>query len=153
MKDQLLLGAGTVRDRGDVERAIGAGAQFLVSPNVDEKSIQESAGRGMLHIPGVFTPTESQVAFRSGCRLQKLYPANFLGPPYLKAIKAPLDDIDFIPTGGVSESNIGEYIHAGAAAVAVGSTLINARDYTYASLKTKAEHLIERLNIARTESK
>lgn len=122
--DTLLVGVGTVRTRAHAEQAIDAGAQFLVSPNFDAASVAYSQTRDILHLPGVFTATEAQTAFAAGCRMVKLFPADLLGPAYLKALRAPLDDIAFVPTGGISARNIPDYARAGAAAVGVGSALL-----------------------------
>jgi 2-dehydro-3-deoxyphosphogluconate aldolase/(4S)-4-hydroxy-2-oxoglutarate aldolase len=122
--DSLLVGVGTVRTRAHAEQAVDAGAQFLVSPNFDAATVAFSQTREILHLPGVFTATEAQAAFAAGCRMVKLFPADLLGPAYLKALRAPLDDIEFVPTGGISARNISDYVRAGAAAVGVGSALL-----------------------------
>lgn len=122
--DTLLVGVGTVRTRADAEHAIDAGAQFLVSPNFDAASVAYSQTRDILHLPGIFTATEAQTAFAAGCRMVKLFPAEMFGPAYLRALRAPLDDIEFVPTGGISARNIPDYVRAGAAAVGVGSALL-----------------------------
>lgn len=122
--DTMLVGVGTVRTRAQAEQAVDAGAQFLVSPNFDAASVAFSQTRDMLHLPGVFTATEAQTAFAAGCRMVKLFPADMFGPAYLKALRAPLDDIEFVPTGGISARNISDYARAGAVAVGVGSALL-----------------------------
>lgn len=122
--DTLLVGVGTVRTRAHAEHAIDAGAQFLVSPNFDAASVAYSQTRDILHLPGIFTATEAQTAFAAGCHMVKLFPADMLGPAYLRALRAPLDDIEFVPTGGISARNIPDYVRAGAAAVGVGSALL-----------------------------
>jgi 2-dehydro-3-deoxyphosphogluconate aldolase/(4S)-4-hydroxy-2-oxoglutarate aldolase len=121
---ELLVGAGTVRDLEETSAALNAGAHFLVSPNLDRESVACSIETNVLHIPGIFTATEAQVASASGCRMVKLFPASAVGPEYLAALRAPLDDIDFVPTGGITHGNVPEYIAAGAVAVGVGSSLV-----------------------------
>ena len=120
----MLIGAGTVRTPEQVDAALDAGAQFLVSPNFDPASVRRALTRDSLHLPGVFTPTEAETAFRAGCRILKLFPADVVGPAYLKALRAPLNDIEFIPTGGVSAENVAAYVKAGAVAVGIGGALI-----------------------------
>ncbi len=120
----LLVGAGTVRSVNQVDLALNAGAQFLVSPNFDPDSVAYSQQRDVLHVPGVFTATEAQNAFVAGCRMLKLFPSEVLGPKYLKALRAPLNDVDFVPTGGISVDNLADYVRAGAVAVGIGSELI-----------------------------
>jgi 2-dehydro-3-deoxyphosphogluconate aldolase/(4S)-4-hydroxy-2-oxoglutarate aldolase len=126
--DKLLVGAGTVRTVQQFRHAIDAGAQFTVSPNLDLATVEAALAADILHLPGVFTPTEAQQAFVAGCKMVKLFPSEVVGPKYLKAIRAPLDDIKFIPTGGITPENVGDYIRAGAAAVGLGSALITGPD-------------------------
>ncbi len=126
--DQVLVGAGTVRTAKQFHEALAAGAQFTVSPNLDMATVEAALASDILHLPGVFTPTEAQQAFVAGCKLVKLFPSEVVGPRYLKAIRAPLDDIQFIPTGGITPDNVGDYIRAGAAAVGLGSALVTGPD-------------------------
>jgi 2-dehydro-3-deoxyphosphogluconate aldolase/(4S)-4-hydroxy-2-oxoglutarate aldolase len=126
--DQMLVGAGTVRTVAQFHEAVAAGAQFTVSPNLDMATVEASIAADILHLPGVFTPTEAQQAYIAGCKIVKLFPSEAVGPRYLKAVRAPLDDIQFIPTGGITPDNVGDYIRAGAAAVGLGSALITGPD-------------------------
>jgi 2-dehydro-3-deoxyphosphogluconate aldolase / (4S)-4-hydroxy-2-oxoglutarate aldolase len=126
--DKMLVGAGTVRTVAQFQDAVAAGAQFTVSPNLDIATVEASLAADILHLPGVFTPTEAQQAYVAGCKLVKLFPSDVVGPRYLKAIRAPLDDIQFIPTGGITPENVGEYIRAGAAAVGLGGALVTGPD-------------------------
>jgi 2-dehydro-3-deoxyphosphogluconate aldolase/(4S)-4-hydroxy-2-oxoglutarate aldolase len=136
--DTIFVGAGTVRTAAQVDLAAAAGAQFLVSPNLDHPSVLRSQALDLLHLPGVFTATEAQTAFAAGCTLLKLFPADALGPAYLKALRAPLNDVDFVPTGGITPSNLGAYVQAGAAAVGIGSALVGDKDNTRESLQRRA---------------
>lgn len=136
--DKMLVGAGTVRTVAQFDEAIAAGAQFTVSPNLDMATVERAISRDILHLPGVFTPTEAQQAFVAGCKLVKLFPSEVVGPRYLKAIRAPLDDIKFIPTGGITPDNVGEYIRAGAAAVGLGGALVTGPDQPMDDLITRA---------------
>lgn len=122
--DTMLIGAGTVRNASQVRHAVEAGAQFMVSPNFDAETVAVAHSQGVLHLPGVLTPTEAQTAFTARARMLKLFPMDFFGPAYLKILRGPLDDIDFVPTGGISLENIADYVRAGAAAVGVGSQLV-----------------------------
>jgi Entner-Doudoroff aldolase len=136
--ESLLVGAGTVRDAAGVEQALNAGAQFIVAPNFDPAAVARSGAAGLLHLPGVATPTEAQAAFAAGCRLLKLFPCDVLGgPAYLRAIRAPLDNIDFVPTGGITPDNLRAYRAAGAVAVGVGGALVS-QDWTPESLRARA---------------
>jgi len=99
---RLLIGAGTVRNVEHVSAAIAAGAMFLISPGFDPASVAAAVKADVLHLPGVYTATEAQQAASAGARMLKLFPCDTLSPTYLKALRAPLDDVDFVPTGGVS---------------------------------------------------
>jgi 2-dehydro-3-deoxyphosphogluconate aldolase/(4S)-4-hydroxy-2-oxoglutarate aldolase len=136
--DKILVGAGTVRTVSQFHDALAAGAQFTVSPNLDMATVEASLANDILHLPGVFTPTEAQQAYVAGCKLVKLFPSEVVGPRYLKAIRAPLDDIQFIPTGGITPDNVGDYIRAGAAAVGLGSALVTGPDQTQEDLIRRA---------------
>ncbi len=139
--DELLVGAGTVRNLSGVHQAVDAGAQFLVSPNFDAVSVSFSQSKDLLHLPGVYTATEAQNAFAAGCKILKLFPMEIGGPAYLKALRAPLGDIDFVPTGGVSIENLNEYVHAGAVAVGLGGKLVTGRDQSEKDLTHRAQTL------------
>ena len=133
----MCIGAGTVRTAAQFKDALAAGAQFTVAPNLDLATVESALAADLLHLPGVFTPTEVQTAFAAGCRMVKLFPAD-IGPAYLKAIRAPLDDVLFVPTGGVTPDNVGDYIRAGAAAVALGSALVTGPNQPMDDLITRA---------------
>ena len=120
----LLVGAGTVRTAAAAERALAAGAQFLVAPCLDLESVRVAQAQDTLMLPGVFTATEAETAYRAGCPAVKLFPADALGPGYLRALRAPLDDIGFVPTGGVNPQTIGAFHRAGAVAFGIGSYLV-----------------------------
>ncbi len=147
--DRALVGAGTVRTKEDVDGALDAGAAFLVSPNLDLESVARSKERGALHLPGVFTATEAQTAFDAGCTVVKLFPADALGPAYLKALRAPLNDIGFVPTGGIDADNLAAYVRAGAVAVGVGSALVRGADDDLGALAERAKALVSALRGAR----
>jgi len=146
---KVVVGAGTVRTVAAVRSAHDAGAEFIVAPNYNLQSIEESHTRNILHIPGIFTATEAQAAFAAGCRLVKLFPAEMLGPRYVKALRAPLDDIGFVPTGGISASNIADYVQAGAVAFGVGSSLVPRSIQSVDDIITRAKSLINALKTAR----
>jgi 2-dehydro-3-deoxyphosphogluconate aldolase/(4S)-4-hydroxy-2-oxoglutarate aldolase len=141
--DELLIGAGTVRTVDGVQQAFDAGAQFLVSPNYDPASTSLSQSKNLLHLPGVFTASEAQTAFAGECKMLKLFPMEVAGPAYLKALRAPLDDIDFVPTGGISLENIADYAKAGAVAVGLGSKLVLNREQSSEDLTKRATMLSE----------
>jgi 2-dehydro-3-deoxyphosphogluconate aldolase/(4S)-4-hydroxy-2-oxoglutarate aldolase len=137
----LFVGAGTVRTAEQIEAAIAAGAQFTVAPNFDPETVARSLAHDILHLPGVFTPTEAQMAFAAGCRMLKLFPVDIVGPAYLKALRAPLNDIEFVPTGGIDANNLGSYIKAGAVAVGIGSSLISGPNQSTEDIVARAKAL------------
>ncbi len=137
--DHMVIGAGTVREAAQAREAIAAGAQFLVAPNLDLPTVEASLSQDTLMVPGVFTPTEVQRAVQAGCRMVKLFPCP--GTSYLKAVRAPLSDVEFIPTGGIDASNIGAFRRAGAVAVGIGSSLVAPGAIDQADLITKARTL------------
>ncbi len=148
----LLVGAGTVRTADDAQRALDAGARFLIAPSLDLETVAVAQARDTLILPGVFTATEAQTAHRAGCSMVKLFPADALGPGYLKALRAPLDDIGFIPTGGVDPDTIGAFHAAGAVAFGVGSYLVKSVPFTPAegeALSARAAALRSALQRAR----
>ncbi len=120
-----LVGAGTVLDADTAAAMAGAGAEFIVSPAVIAEVVEESRRRGVVAIPGAFTPTEIWSAHSLGADAVKVFPAARLGPGYLKELAAPLPGVRLIPTGGVNLGNVGEFIDAGAFAVGVGGELVN----------------------------
>jgi len=139
--DRLVIGAGTVRTVDQLQEALAAGAQFTVSPNLDLATVKAANHHDILHLPGVFTPTEVQNAFVAGCRMVKLFPSEIVGPRYIKAIRAPLDDVEIIPTGGISADNIGEYVKAGIVAAGIGSALVTGPNQDLADLAQRAQAL------------
>jgi 2-dehydro-3-deoxyphosphogluconate aldolase/(4S)-4-hydroxy-2-oxoglutarate aldolase len=152
---ELLIGAGTVRNADDVQRACEAGSAFLVAPCLDLDAIAMADRYQQLLVPGVFTATEAQAAFRAGCRTVKLFPAGALGPSYLQALRAPLDQIDFIPTGGVDESTVGAFHRAGAVAFGVGSALVKKEIVdadALTRLTQRAARLVDVLREARADA-
>ena len=144
-----IVGAGTVRTAAQAKQAIDAGAQFLVSPNLDLESVALSRAAGIPHLPGVFTASEAQAAHAAGCEMVKLFPAHMLGPSYLSALRAPLDDIGFVPTGGITAHNVGDYIKAGAVAVGVGSALVKGADMDPDELLARTKRLRTVVDIVR----
>lgn len=139
---QLNIGAGTVCNDAELEIALKAGAQFIVSPIVDIALIKKCKLLGIPVFPGAYTPTEIYQAWTAGARMVKLFPASDLGPTYVKNVVAPLDQIEIMPTGGVSLNNIAAYKKAGAKAFGLGSLLfdkklIQAEDWDGLTAKLK----------------
>jgi len=123
--EKALVGVGTVLDAETARAAILSGAEFLVCPVINPEVIAMANRYGKVVIPGAFTPTEIVAAQTAGADLIKIFPAEVLGPQYIKAVKAPLPQVQLVPTGGINLENIGAYLKAGAAALGVGGSLIN----------------------------
>jgi 2-dehydro-3-deoxyphosphogluconate aldolase / (4S)-4-hydroxy-2-oxoglutarate aldolase len=121
--DVLNIGAGTVITEDDLEVAVGAGATFIVTPVMEEDVIRKAVAIKVPIFPGAFTPTEINKAWRAGGSMIKVFPATFFGPEYFKEVKAPLDKIKLMATGGVNLKNLPEFFQKGADAVAMGSQL------------------------------
>lgn len=126
--DKVLLGAGTILDPETCRAAILAGAEFIVTPALDVRVIEMARRYSKPVFPGTLTPTEVVTAWQAGADMVKIFPCGPVGgPKYIKALKGPLPQIDMVPTGGVSLENAAEFIKAGAAAVAVGSELVDLK--------------------------
>ena len=118
------LGMGSVLDADMAAAAIARGAQFIVAPILDLPTLKLCVERDVPAMPGAFTPTEIQTAWKAGAAVVKVFPATKLGPGYFKDLLAPLPHLKLMPTGGVDLENCGDFIRAGAIAVGVGSALV-----------------------------
>ncbi len=123
---EALIGVGTVLDAKTCRDAIQAGAQFVVSPITRAEIAQAAHEFDKPVMLGAFTPTEAQAAYDAGTDFVKLFPADVLGPAYIKAIRAPLPHLKLVPTGGVTLGNVAEFFKAGCPAVGIGSSLISS---------------------------
>ena len=125
---KLLLGAGTVLDPETARNCILAGAQFIVSPALDLRTIELCRRYSLPIMPGALTPTEIVTAWQAGADVVKVFPCSALGgAKYLKALQGPLPQIQLIPTGGVSLATAEEFLAAGAFALGVGGDLVDAK--------------------------
>ncbi|TCP56371.1 2-dehydro-3-deoxyphosphogluconate aldolase/(4S)-4-hydroxy-2-oxoglutarate aldolase [Tamaricihabitans halophyticus] len=118
------IGAGTVRTAAQARAAISAGARFLVAPDTRADVGEAALEVGLPWYPGAFTATEVSTAWELGAAAVKLFPANLGGPAYLRELRAPLDDVPLIPTGGVRLELAGDYLAAGALALGLGNPLL-----------------------------
>jgi 2-dehydro-3-deoxyphosphogluconate aldolase / (4S)-4-hydroxy-2-oxoglutarate aldolase len=124
--DQVLLGAGTVLNAAQCDAALDAGAQFVVSPITKLEIITAAHTRNKPVMLGAYTPTEAQLAHEAGADFIKIFPADKLGPGYIKNLRAPLPHLRVVPTGGVDLQTAPEFLKAGCAALGVGSSLLSA---------------------------
>jgi 2-dehydro-3-deoxyphosphogluconate aldolase/(4S)-4-hydroxy-2-oxoglutarate aldolase len=126
--DKLVLGAGTVLDPETARACMLAGAEFFVSPNLKLATIEMVKRYSKVVMPGALTPTEVLTAWEAGADIVKIFPCgNVGGAKYIKALKAPYPHIELIPTGGVNLETAGDFLKAGACAVAVGAELVDAK--------------------------
>jgi len=125
---EVLIGAGTVLDPDIANRCVQAGAQFIVSPALNEETIAFCRRNDVAVFPGALTPTEVVHAWNAGADAVKVFPAGAVGgASYLKALKAPLPQIELVPTGGVSLKTAADFIKAGAMALGVGADLVDLK--------------------------
>lgn len=122
--DEVWVGAGTVLSIDDCKHAIEGGAQFIVSPVLDEGVVNYAVEQGIPVIPGVHTPTEMMKAHQMGATAVKLFPAASLGPGFVKDVRGPLGHIPIMVTGGIDLETARSYIEAGALAIGAGSALL-----------------------------
>ena len=126
--DKLMLGAGTVLDPETARACMLAGAEFFVTPSLRVSTIEMVKRYSKVICPGALTPTEVLTAWEAGADVVKIFPCgNVGGPKYIKALKGPFPQIEMIPTGGVNLETAGEFLKAGACAVAVGGELVDAK--------------------------
>jgi 2-dehydro-3-deoxyphosphogluconate aldolase/(4S)-4-hydroxy-2-oxoglutarate aldolase len=123
--ENVLFGAGTVLDGETARSAILAGASFIVAPTLNLSVVDLCHRYSTPVIPGCYTPTEMLSAWEAGADFIKLFPASMGGPALIKAIRAPLPQLEIVPVGGVNMDTAAEFIKAGAAALGVGSDLID----------------------------
>ena len=121
------LGVGSVLDAETAKQAIEAGAKYVVSPIFKKEIIETVHKYNLPAIPGAFTPTEIQTAYEAGADIIKIFPADVVGMAFFKGVLAPMPHLKLMPTGGVTLTNAGEWLKAGACAVGVGSALLDKK--------------------------
>ncbi|MEO6150698.1 MAG: bifunctional 4-hydroxy-2-oxoglutarate aldolase/2-dehydro-3-deoxy-phosphogluconate aldolase [Mucilaginibacter sp.] len=148
MGDKMVIGAGTVLEVQEARDAVAAGAQFILSPVVDEEVIKVAKGLGVVSIPGAYTATEIFKAYKYGADIIKVFPAT--SPGYIKDIAGPLPQIPLLPTGGINLQNVGEYKKAGAVGFGMGTSLVNTKlpvtEAYLAEITANAKKLVQAIN-------
>lgn len=124
MGDRMFIGAGTVISADLCTKAILAGAKFIIAPDVNPDVIDYCVKRDVAVLPGAATATEIFTAKRRGAKMVKIFPASAIGIDYIKALRGPIDDVDFVAVGGVRPDNINDFFSAGCIAVAIGASVI-----------------------------
>lgn len=120
------IGAGTVLTTAQVKDAAAAGAEFIISPNMNLDVIAKTKELSLLSLPGAFSPTEIETAWEAGADIVKIFPAETVGPKYFKAVRGPLPNVRLAAVGGVSTKNIADFLAAGSDAFGIGSNLVSA---------------------------
>jgi 2-dehydro-3-deoxyphosphogluconate aldolase/(4S)-4-hydroxy-2-oxoglutarate aldolase len=152
--ERAVIGVGTVLDAATCQGAIDAGAEFIVTPicRTEFVGIAHAADRPIML--GAYTPTEAQTAHEAGADFIKIFPADGLGPGYIKALRAPLPHLKIVPTGGVDVGNVADFLKAGCAAVGVGGSLVAAKllkEANWTELTNKARQFVAAAEAARRE--
>lgn len=125
MKGLIHVGAGTVLTTEEVDAAYKCGAEYMISPNVDEKVIRRTKELGLVSMPGAFTPSEIVDAYNYGGDIIKMFPAGLLGVSYMKAVLGPLSHIPLAAVGGVTPENLHEFMNVGVNCFGIGGNLVN----------------------------
>lgn len=120
--DTMLVGAGTVMSIAELEAAREAGAEYMLSPNLNRGVLRRAKELGMGAIPGAFTPSEIAAAYEDGADLVKLFPCDVLGLPYIRALKSPMNHIPILAMGGVNADNLRDYLQI-VEGVGIGSAI------------------------------
>nr|WP_328221815.1 bifunctional 2-keto-4-hydroxyglutarate aldolase/2-keto-3-deoxy-6-phosphogluconate aldolase [Fusobacterium perfoetens] len=147
-EDELIVGAGTVLDAATARIAILAGAEYIVSPGFDEETAKLCNLYQIPYMPGCMTITEMMRAMELGSDIIKLFPGSAFGPSFVKAVKAPLPQVNIMPTGGVSLDNIDEWFKNGVVAVGAGGKLASG---TSESIKATAQEFVRKIKEIRNK--
>lgn len=146
--EKLIVGAGSVLDPETARTAILAGAEFIVSPSFNAETARLCNRYQVPYMPGCMTLTEMVTAMESGCDIIKVFPGNVFGPSFIKSVKAPLPQINIMPSGGVSLDNVGEWIKNGVVSVSAGGQLANG---TFDEIVDTARKFVAKVKEAREE--
>ena len=147
--EAVILGVGSVLDAQTAQRAIDAGARYVVSPVFKPEVLDVAHRNGCPAMPGAFTPTEVLHAQEEGADMVKVFPADVVGMAFFRAVLAPMPHLRMMPTGGVTLDNAGDWIRAGAVAVGVGSALLDKKAIAEGNLKILTENARRLMSNAR----
>jgi 2-dehydro-3-deoxyphosphogluconate aldolase / (4S)-4-hydroxy-2-oxoglutarate aldolase len=154
--EEVLVGVGGVLDIEMADTVIAAGASFVTSPCFDAEVVRYCGATDLAVFPGALTPTEIVSAWRAGADMVKVFPCSALGgPSYLKALKAPLPQIELFPSGGVTLQNAAAFIEAGACVLGVGRDLVDLaslRDGRADRIAERAQLFVELVRDARGDA-
>lgn len=147
--DTMHVGAGTVMSVEELLAAKEAGAEFILSPNVNTEVIRKAVEQDIASIPGAMTPSEVAAAYEAGAEIVKLFPAGNLGLSYCKAVMAPINHVPMIAVGGVDDKNLGDFLHAGFIGAGIGSSLTDKKmieEKNFDGIRRLAERYMEAAN-------
>jgi len=149
--DGILVGAGTVLDEHSAYECVSAGARLLVSPNLNPAMLATANRYQAVTVSGAYTPTEIVDTMQAGADIVKLFPAEFVGPEYVRTVRAPLPQAPLMPAGGVTADNVKEWFDAGVVAVGVGSFVTKAAraDGNYRNVTEAAATMLRAIEGAR----
>ncbi len=153
---RIVLGMGTLTEPRQAQSAKDAGATYLVSPVAEPTLVQAMVDSGLVVMAGAFSPTEVLQVYRMGSDVVKIFPGSLAGPGYVKALRGPFPYIPFMPTGGVSAQNVGEWFAAGVVAVGAGSELCPpslAKEGKFDEISHRAQDFVQAVNKARVSTK
>ncbi|MBK8476628.1 MAG: bifunctional 4-hydroxy-2-oxoglutarate aldolase/2-dehydro-3-deoxy-phosphogluconate aldolase [Opitutaceae bacterium] len=151
---EFLFGLGTVLDVETARAGILAGARFIVTPALRPEVISCCRRYSVPVLVGALTPTEIIAAWEAGADVVKIFPAEFFGPNYIKSVKGPFPQIEFLPTGGVTPETIGDFLKAGAFATAAGSALVDGKalkEKNWAAITARAAQFVAAVKAAGTK--
>jgi len=151
LSEDIIVGVGSVLNADTAKQAIEAGAKYVVSPVFKKEIIDAAHAYDVPAMPGCFTPTEILTAYEYGADVVKVFPADVLGMAFFKGILAPMPHLKLMPTGGVSLTNAGDWIKAGAVAVGIGSALLDKDaidSENYSKLTENAKLITQKINNA-----
>jgi 2-dehydro-3-deoxyphosphogluconate aldolase/(4S)-4-hydroxy-2-oxoglutarate aldolase len=151
--DKMTIGAGTVITTDLCEQAIEAGAQFIIAPDVNPDVIDLCVRRSIVVLPGAATATEILTAKRHGAKMVKIFPAKAIGIDYIKALRGPIDDVDFVAVGGVRPENIKNFFTAGCIAIAVGESVASKEAIENSDWNAITETARKYVNVLMKETK
>ena len=151
LDNEIIIGVGSVLNAAVAENAIKAGAKYVVSPILKKEIIDTAHRYNVPAMPGCFTPTEIQYAFELGADIIKVFPADVVGMEVFKAILAPMPHLKLMPTGGVTLTNAGNWLRAGACAVGIGTALLDKdaiKSENYSKLTDNARLIMKSISEA-----
>jgi 2-dehydro-3-deoxyphosphogluconate aldolase/(4S)-4-hydroxy-2-oxoglutarate aldolase len=152
LKDEVVIGAGTVLDAETARAAIQAGASYILAPALRPAVVEMCRRYDVASMPGAMTPTEVLEAWESGADMVKVFPCSIGGPQFIKQLKGPYPFIDLMTTGTVTLGNVAEFIEAGACAVGVGGELVGKEALARGDFDTiteNARRFVEAVKMAR----